>query len=105
VLSTSPLRPRPRVYVSAASEWELAIKLKIGKFKPRALVDNLEEEVQTERFSRLAVTIEHALRAGGLTGRHRDLFDRMLAAQALTEGLSIASTDQWFDQYGVDRQW
>lgn len=93
------------VYVSAASAWELAIKVKIGKFKPRALVDNLEEEVHTEGFSTLPLTIEHALRAGGLTGRHRDPFDRMLAAQSLTEGLSIISTDPWFDQYGVDRQW
>lgn len=93
------------VYVSAASAWELAIKVKIGKFKPRALVDNLEEEIQIEGFSKLPVSIEHALRAGGLTGRHRDPFDRMLVAQALTEGLSIVSTDQWFDQYGVDRQW
>lgn len=93
------------VYVSAASAWELAIKVKIGKFKPRALVDNLEREIQLEGFLQLAVSIEHALRAGALTGRHRDPFDRMLVAQALSEGLLIVSKDASFDQYGVERRW
>ena len=93
------------VYVSAASAWELAIKAKIGKFKPRALVDTLQEAIQAEGFSELHISVEHALRAGGLTGRHRDPFDRVLAAQALTEGLSIVSADQLFDEYGVERHW
>jgi|ERR1043166_2749100 PIN domain nuclease of toxin-antitoxin system len=93
------------VYVSAASAWELAIKVRIGKFKPRSFVDNLEREIQLEGFSHLAISIEHALRAGALTGRHRDPFDRMLVAQALTEGLRIVSKDASFDQYGVERHW
>jgi PIN domain nuclease of toxin-antitoxin system len=51
------------------------------------------------------VSIRHAQHAGSLPGEHRDPFDRMLAAQAQLEGLTIVSNDEVFDEYGVLRLW
>jgi PIN domain nuclease of toxin-antitoxin system len=93
------------IYVSAASAWELAIKSKIGKFRSRELVDHLDTEITSEGFIELPISIEHALRAGSLRGRHKDPFDRMLIAQAQTENVSILSVDRHLDGYGVDRIW
>jgi PIN domain nuclease of toxin-antitoxin system len=93
------------IYVSAASAWELAIKSKIGKFRSRELVHHLDTEITSEGFIELPISIEHALRAGSLRGRHKDPFDRMLIAQAQTENVSILSVDRHLDGYGVDRIW
>jgi PIN domain nuclease of toxin-antitoxin system len=56
-------------------------------------------------FSPLAVTLEHALRAGQLPGPHKDPFDRMLIAQAQAENLPLISNERVFDAYGVRRIW
>jgi PIN domain nuclease of toxin-antitoxin system len=61
--------------------------------------------LERERFETLAVSAEHGIRAGLLPGPHKDLFDRMLIAQALAENLIIVSNDVVFDGYGVKRVW
>jgi PIN domain nuclease of toxin-antitoxin system len=53
----------------------------------------------------LAISGEHALRAGLLPGSHRDPFDRMLIAQAQAENMPIVSNETTFDTYGVRRVW
>ena len=93
------------VLVSPASAWELAIKSQLGKFKSRELVDDLDNEIRQEGFVELRISIEHALRAGGLAGRHKDPFDRMLISQALTEEVALISADKYFDAYEVARIW
>jgi PIN domain nuclease of toxin-antitoxin system len=93
------------VLVSAACAWELAIKSQIGKFKSPELVRGLENEIQDEGFIGLPISIDHALRAGGLSGPHRDPFDRMLIAQAQVEAIPVLSADNCFDDYGVKRIW
>lgn len=72
------------VFVSAASAWEIAAKHRIGKLADaRVVAEDISGAIAAEGFSPLAVTVLHAERAGGLAGRHRDPFDRMLIAQAL----------------------
>jgi PIN domain nuclease of toxin-antitoxin system len=93
------------VLVSAASAWELAIKARLGKFKSRELSERLDEQILEEGFVALAISIEHALRAGGLDSPHKDPFDRMLIAQAQIEDLSVISKDKAFDNFGVRRIW
>lgn len=94
------------VWVSAATAWEIATKVRIGKL-PEAgevaarLPDILAEQV----FSPLAISIEHARRAGLLQHRHRDPFDRMLIAQALIEGMTLVSNETLFDSFQVQRLW
>ena len=93
------------VLVSAASAWELAIQTRLGKFRSRELSVGLEEQIQTEGFVPLPISIEHALRAGGLRSAHKDPFDRVLAAQAEVEGVAVISKDLAFDTFPVRRIW
>jgi PIN domain nuclease of toxin-antitoxin system len=50
----------------------------------------------------LDITHEHALRAGELPMHHRDPFDRMLIAQALSEQMTLLTADRVFQKYKVD---
>ena len=53
----------------------------------------------------LDITMDHAERAGGLPGTHKDPFDRMLIAQAQAENLALVSNESVFDAYAVTRIW
>jgi len=94
------------VLVSAASAWEIATKVRLGKL-PMAidLAHDFSAYLEHERFETLAVSAEHGIRAGLLPGPHKDPFDRTLIAQALAENLAIVSNDAVFDGYGVKRVW
>jgi len=94
------------VFVSAASAWEIATKVRIGKL-PQAAAFSAEMPMRIEMlgFTPLAVTLDHALRAGQLPGPHKDPFDRMLIAQSQAENLAIVSNERVFDAYGVRRIW
>ena len=97
--------PETLVFVSAASAWELAIKVRIGKFRSRELVAGFSAEVHKEGFIDLPISIDHALRAGGLDSVHKDPFDRMLVAQAQIEDTPIISSDRLFDSFSLRRIW
>jgi PIN domain nuclease of toxin-antitoxin system len=86
------------VLVSAATAWEIAIKRALGKLRAP---DDLETALQQARFDQIPINVGHALAAGGLPKHHADPFDRMLVAQAKTEGLTIATRDPAFLPYGV----
>ncbi len=102
---TMILDPEAKVLVSAASAWEIAIKVKAGKLDAGGLVARFHSILDDNRFIELPVTAAHALRAGFLQGSHRDPFDRMLIAQALTEDMPIISNDKAFDKFPVRRLW
>ena len=101
-----PARMRPLikdrendVFVSAASCWEIAIKVRSGKWtEASGLVPGIAGVLNRARLLPLAVTVQHAERAGLLDLAHTDPFDRLLAAQALEEGLVMASVDPVFKQ-------
>jgi PIN domain nuclease of toxin-antitoxin system len=94
------------VFVSAASASEIATKVRIGKL-PQAAAFSAEMPRRLEMlgFRPLAVTMEHALRAGQLPGTHKDPFDRMLIAQAQAENLALVSNERLFDAFGIRRIW
>jgi PIN domain nuclease of toxin-antitoxin system len=94
---------RNQVLISAAVAWELAIKLKTRKISPLSLVDRLHASLERVAFSELPITLEHATRAGLLPLHHRDPFDRLLVAQALTLEIPIISADALLEKYGVER--
>ena len=101
----SVIAPRAnRMLVSAASIWELSIKISAGRLDLRS--DPLEAG-EAEGIEHLPVTLEHAWASRSLPLRrdHKDPFDRMIAAQALFEGLAVISADSSFDDYGVERIW
>lgn len=92
--------------VSAASAWELSVKVRLGKLSDAEdLLANLASVLERERFETLPISIDHAVRAGQLPGIHHDPFDRMLAAQCQAEGIPIVSGDETFDRYSVRRIW
>lgn len=86
--------------ISSASIWEAAIKAALGRLKAP---ENLPDELAAEDFESMEVSAEHAWAAGFLPQHHHDPFDRMLAAQALTEQVTFVSVDEIFDLYGVKR--
>ena len=95
--------PANVVLVSAASAWELAIKSALGKLS--ADLDAIVRTSAEVGFEELAVTLRHARRVRALPPRHRDPFDRMLAAQALEEGLTLVTRDAAIGDYGVPTLW
>jgi len=94
------------VAVSAASAWEIATKVRIGKL-PGAVdvAADLPGCLANQQFQSLDIAVLHAQRAGRLPGDHRDPFDRMLIAQAQIEDLPVVTNDEIFDKYGVTRLW
>jgi PIN domain nuclease of toxin-antitoxin system len=94
------------VLVSAASAWEIATKVRIGKLPGAVEVaERLPEILADQAFAELAISVAHARGAGLLPGIHRDPFDRVLIAQAQIEELTLVSNEQLFDTYGVHRLW
>jgi PIN domain nuclease of toxin-antitoxin system len=94
------------ILISAASGWEIATKVRLGKLPTGAdLVDELERYFAQLGCDALPISLDHAVRAGSLPGEHRDPFDRMLIAQAQMENLRIVSNDRIFDAYHVERVW
>jgi PIN domain nuclease of toxin-antitoxin system len=92
--------------VSAASAWEIATKVRLGRLPAVAgLVENFVADLALERIDILEVSAQHGIRAGLLPGPHKDPFDRMLIAQAQAEDIPIISNVHALDGYGVRRIW
>ena len=97
------ISPANAAFVSAASIWEIAIKLSTGKLKLRGGIDGrIVEDVATLGFSILAVTAHHAAAVRTLPWHHADPFDRLLIAQARHEGLTLMTTDNRIVKYDVE---
>lgn len=95
-----------RILISAASAWEIATKVRIGKLPgAQAVAANFHACVINQGFTPLDITADHALRAGSLPGLHRDPFDRMLIAQAQALNIPLISNEHLFDHYGIQRIW
>lgn len=86
------------VFVSSASIWEISIKKELGKLE---IPDNLQEEIELHRFTSLYISHDHAELAGKLPLIHKDPFDRMLIAQAITEKLTLVTRDEQIISYNV----
>lgn len=87
-----------RVYVSAASAWEAAIKARLGKLE---LLMDFRQGVIESGFEPLPIDFRHAAETRHLPEHHRDPFDRMLIAQARVEDLVIVTHDGLFCRYAV----
>jgi PIN domain nuclease of toxin-antitoxin system len=98
--------PLNDIFVSAATAWEIATKVRLGKL-PGA--DSLERDflktMEDSGYTLLPIDAESALRAGRLIADHGDPFDRMIAAQALAMDIPVLSTDTKLDLFGVRRLW
>lgn len=89
-----------QVLFSAASIWELAIKLQIGRIMLGVLPEELAEEAVRRGFEELTVTAAHAAAVRRLPLHHRDPFDRLLVAQAIHEPARLLTADRALARYG-----
>jgi PIN domain nuclease of toxin-antitoxin system len=94
------------VYVSAATAWEIATKLRIGKLQlSGTLMRDFLASVDAFGFHPLPISLQHGYAAGQIESTHRDPFDRMLAAQSLAEDLPLVTADPAFATLGVTTLW
>jgi PIN domain nuclease of toxin-antitoxin system len=85
------------VFISAASVWEAAVKVAIGKLD--ADIEDLVAGIAASGFAELPIRATHAATLSHLAPHHRDPFDRMLVAQALTEPLRLLTADKTLRRY------
>ena len=94
---------RTTLFLSVVSAWEIAIKTRLGKLE---LGGDPEDFVRTrlrlQSIAPLPVTLDHVLAVAHLEEHHRDPFDRLIVAQARSEGLVLISGDQQLRKYVID---
>lgn len=94
------------VFASIVSAWEMAIKVGKGKWPDaRDLVDGFEDEIGKAGFLLLPISVAHVRLAGLMQSPHRDPFDRLLAAQAAIEGLTLVLSDVKLTGLGAEVLW
>ena len=93
-------------WVSMVSLWEIAIKHSIGKLSlDKPFEQLIPEQLQASGFEILGISIGHLTTLTQLPLHHRDPFDRLLAAQCLAENLTLLSSDEALDAYGIHLLW
>jgi PIN domain nuclease of toxin-antitoxin system len=93
-------------FVSAASIWEIAIKVSLGILTLAKSFDLfIPTQLRHNGFTVLPIEVAHCAAISTLPFHHRDPFDRLLIAQSLTEGIPVVGMDTAFDAYAVQRIW
>jgi PIN domain nuclease of toxin-antitoxin system len=94
------------ILLSIVSIWEMQIKLQLGKLTfDLPLSELIESQQRANDLQLLPITTVHIYALENLLNHHRDPFDRLLVAQAMTEKMPLLSVDAVFDQYPVERWW
>lgn len=100
------LDPNSQLYLSAASYWEICIKVGLGKLAVTPdWMDRFDQELTINDIRWLPLEKAHAQQVVYLPLLHRDPFDRILIAQALVEKMIILTIDEKIQQYTVPTQW
>jgi PIN domain nuclease of toxin-antitoxin system len=94
--------PGNQVHLSIATAWEIAIKRSLGKLR---LDGDIGAALESEAFTLLPIALAHVEALRKLPLLHRDPFDRMLIAQARSEGMQLVTCDSEIARYAVDRLW
>jgi len=90
------------IYFSIVSAWEISIKSSIGKLILSLPVHEfLQKQIVVNELSVLPIGLRHVTKVADLPFHHKDPFDRLLIAQAITEDMSIISSDPVFHHYSV----
>jgi PIN domain nuclease of toxin-antitoxin system len=94
------------LYLSAATTWELGIKMRLGKLQlPSPPAQCIPAYMARQRLLPLPVSHLHAASVYDLELHHGDPFDRLIIAQALVEGMTILTADRIFEKYPVEVLW
>lgn len=92
-------------FVSIASLWEIAIKVSLGKIELKTSFHQINNKLSENGFEILPLTFEDTLIISTLPFHHRDPFDRIIIAQAMTNKMTIISKDGQFSLYGAKVVW
>lgn len=93
-------------FLSVASMWEIAIKVSLGKMTLHQPIDKfIPTQLQENLIKQLTIDFKHIVTTTKLPFHHRDPFDRLIIAQAMSENLLLLSCDKTFDKYDVERAW
>lgn len=100
------LDPENTLHLSAASYWEISIKLSLGKLDlmPSWQV-RFDQEIAANQIQWLEITKQHCWQVSVLPFLHGDPFDRLLIAQAQIEGMTLMSADSQIQRYSVPILW
>ena len=100
------LDPQNNLFFSAASFWEICIKMSLGKLSLKSgWFKTIQAEMRINAVQWLPVEMQHCIELTKLPFHHRDPFDRMLIAQALAEDLKLLSRDGRLSAYKIERIW
>ncbi len=91
--------------ISYASIWEMGIKYSIGKLKFEEGFDTLIATIVNSNIEITPIELGHLMKYVELPLHHRDPYDRLLIAQAISEGWKIVTKDEWFSNYNVEVLW
>ena len=92
-------------FVSIASLWEIAIKIKLGKLSIKFPIEIFAVYLADNDLEVLAISFDHISQVLNLDMLHRDPFDRIIIAQGITEDLTILTRDEHFAKYAVKTTW
>ena len=98
--------PDNEIVASAVSAFEMATKHRLGKWDDIGeFVAGFENAMTAEGFQLLSISPAHAILAGRMPGAHRDPFDRLLAAQAEVDAMTLVTNDPRFGEFGSETVW
>ena len=93
-------------FLSAASLWEIAIKISVGKLTLKQPYETfIPQQLTVNGIGVLNIAMEHTAAVATLPFHHRDPFDRLLVVQSKIEDMKLVSADPAFDAYGIKRVW
>jgi PIN domain nuclease of toxin-antitoxin system len=105
-LSRAILESENELFLSFVSIWEMAIKIKVQKLNIEIdLSDFIGSSIEKYNLKLFPISLQHIYFTQKLSLHHRDPFDRLLIAQALSEKMHLISSDVAFDAYDVQRIW
>jgi PIN domain nuclease of toxin-antitoxin system len=95
-----------QIYLSMASLWEMGIKISLGKLiLDQPFETMIPAQLAQNGIEVVPIEFSHVTVVANLPFHHRDPFDRLIAAQAHIEKMSVVSSDEMFDTYGLSRLW
>lgn len=92
-------------FLSVASLWEMAIKINIGKLSLSEPYHLVKQQIINNNIELLPIEFEHTLQLVSLPLHHRDPFDRLIIAQAMSETMAVVTKDENFKHYPIEIIW
>jgi len=97
--------PENTLFISVASIWEMQIKNQLGKLKLNLPLADLIRQQQENGIEILSVAASHVFALDSLPNHHKDPFDRLIIAQAISEGMTLVTADPQIRQYSAPVEW